>query len=121
MCVPAGISLADAALEPAERALEERRPGRVPDGDPLPHADRRHAAGEVLRELLLFGGEHRERALAGLPQQLVDRRLPCDRHADERRLEREGDKRGDGQADALPARVDRHHRDAGRHPPKHLS
>ena len=121
MCVPAGDLLADAALEPAERALEERRAVRVSQGDAFPHPDRRHAAGEVLRELLLLGGEQRERALAGFPQQLVDRRLPCDRDADERRLERERDERRDGQPYALPVRVDRDHGNAGRHAPEHLS
>ena len=109
-----------AALEPPERSLEQRKACRVANSDSFPHPDRRHAAGEVLRERLLTGGEQRERALAGLPQQLVERRLACDCHADERRLEGERDERCDGQPYPLPARVDRDHRDAGRHAPEHL-
>ena len=43
--------VAQSALEPAERAGEKRRAGRRLGRDSVPHADRRHAAGEVLREL----------------------------------------------------------------------
>ena len=48
---PASCSRDDAALEPAERAFEQRR--RLPlarDSIPVPVRDRRHAAREVLRE-----------------------------------------------------------------------
>ncbi len=80
----------DAALEPAECAVEQRCTVRaVSHRDPVPHRDRWHAAREVLGDLLLIGREQRERARPGLPQQLVDRRLARDRDTDQRRLERQ--------------------------------
>ncbi len=42
--------------------------------DPVPERDRRHAAREVLRELLLLAREDRGRPRAGVAQQLVQRR-----------------------------------------------
>ena len=57
--------------------------------DAVPERDRRHAAREVLREVRLLAGEHRRPPLAGLAQQLVQRRLERDRDPDEPRLERE--------------------------------
>ena len=106
--VVAGLVLAaEPALEPAERAVEERAARALADGDPVPHRDRRHAAREVLREPHLVAGEQRDREAARLAQQLVQRRLARDRDPDERRLERERDERADRQAEPLALDVDR--------------
>ena len=51
--------------------------------DPVPERDRRHAAGEMLREVLLLAGEHRRRPLPRVAEQLVQRRVERDRDADE--------------------------------------
>ena len=105
----------ETALEPAERAVEQWRPElAVPHGDPLPHPDGRDAASEVLCERLLIGREERHGERPRLAQKLVQRRLARDGDTDERGLEREGRERGDGQADALAARVDADHRDTAR-------
>ena len=56
-----GDLVLDRALEPAERADEQRRSDRSLDGaDPVPHRDRRDAACEVLGEPLLTRGEERD-------------------------------------------------------------
>src|SRR6185437_4550199 len=66
----------ESALEPAERALEERRPElTLARRNALPHPDRRDAAGEVLRERLLLGAEQRRSERSSLAQELVERRL----------------------------------------------
>ena len=80
--------------------------------DAVPEHDRRDAAREVLREVLLLAREQRRRPLARVAQQLVERRFERDRDADERRLERERDERRDRQP--VPAPVDL--RDDDRHP-----
>ena len=112
---PAGHLVGQPALEPAERADEQRR-ARCPFAarDPVPEGDRRHAPREVLREPVLPVGEQAEREPARAPEELVHRRLPVDRHADERRLERERHQRADRQAQTLALRVHRQHGDAVR-------
>src|ERR1700704_5088188 len=58
---------------------------------------------EAKRDLLLLAAEQTHGERAGLPQQLVQRRLLPDRDTDERWLERERDERGD--CDAHPVAV----------------
>ena len=66
--------------------------------DAGPHRDRRHAAREVPRDLLLVARQDRHTPRSGLDQQLVQRRRARDRDADERGLERQRDERRDRQA-----------------------
>jgi len=92
---------------------EERSAGRpLAARDSVPERDRRHAAPEVLREPVLPVGEQAEREPARPAQELVHRRLPVDRHADQRRLDRQRHQRADRQAQLLALRVDRQHGDA---------
>src|SRR5215470_13732947 len=80
------------ALDPRERVGEERRAGHtVPRGHALPERDRRHAAGEAGRDVLLVAAEDRHSERARRPQQLVERESASDRDADERWRERERD------------------------------
>ena len=108
-----------AAAEPADGALEFRRAGgdvRVANGDALPERDGRDAAGEVLRQVFLPGCEEADREVAGLAQQLVQRRVAADRDAYERRLQRERDEGGHREPSAPAVEVDGDNRDAGRKP-----
>ena len=101
---PASCSPASAhSSQPSAPASSGPR-GAVALVDPVPDRDRRHAAGEVLRQRELLGAEQRDGEAAGLAQQLVQRGLLRDRDADERRLERQGDERRDRQAEPLPSR-----------------
>ena len=104
--VAGGVLLLDAASEPGGGVGELGRAGRVgvAQRDPLPERDRRDAAGEMLGQVLLAGGEDADRELLRLAQQLVQRGVAADREADERRIERERDERGDGQPDATGRR-----------------
>jgi hypothetical protein len=92
---------ADRALEPAERAFEQGASRTRPSLDPLPHRDRRHPPGEVLRQRDLVGAEQRDGEAARVAQQLVRGGRVGDRDADERRLERERDERGDREPEPL--------------------
>ena len=65
--------------------------------------------------------EQRDGEPAGRAQQLVQRRLVRDRDADERRLERQRDERGDRDPEPLALEVDRDDRHADRVPPHHRS
>ena len=105
------------ALEPAERPCEERR-ARCPRlrRDPVPHRDRRHPTCEMLGQRFLALGEQRDAARARLAQELVQRRVPRDREAYERRLQRETDERAHGQPERLTADLDRHDSDPRREP-----
>ena len=76
------------ALDPAERAFDQWRAelaGRRLD--PRPVRDRGHAAGEVLRQVLLARGEDADRERAGLAEQLVERRVSSERDPDQRRVQ----------------------------------
>ena len=73
------------ALEPADGAGEQRRARSLQDLDPLPERDRRHTAGEVLRERDLIGSEQRDPEASCGAEQLVESRLAADR--DRRRAE----------------------------------
>jgi hypothetical protein len=75
----------------------------------------------VLREPVLPVGEQAERESARTPQELVHRRLPVDRHADQRRLDRQRDQRAHRQAQLLAVRVDGQHSDAVREPPHQIA
>ena len=86
--------------------------------DAVPERDRRHAAREVLREVLLLAREHRRRPLACIAQQLVERCLQCDRDADEPRLEREREERRDRQPGAAPVDLGDDDRHPGGPPPE---
>jgi hypothetical protein len=55
--VSGGELLAELALEPADRAVEERAAAALPDCEPVPHRDRRDPAGEVLCKLELVARE----------------------------------------------------------------
>src|SRR5207237_6329075 len=79
------------ALQPAERAVEERRPPALAERDARPERDRRHAPREPRRELFLPLAEQAHAERARPSQQLVERRLPADREPDERRVERQRD------------------------------
>ena len=57
--------------------------------DPVPENERRHAAREVQRDVVLVAGEDRRAPRTGIAQELVQRCLVRDRDADERRLERQ--------------------------------
>src|SRR5262249_50455250 len=81
----------------------------------------RHATREVLREPVLALRQQAEREAAGTPQQLVHRRLPVDRDADQRGLERKGHERRDGEAEPLAVGVDRQHGDAVGEPAHELA
>src|SRR3954447_3360907 len=89
--VVAGLVLGPrAALQPGERAVEQRAALAVPDVDPAPERDRRNsAAGEVPSRLLLLAGEQAGGEPASAADWLVRRRLPADRDPDQRRLEGE--------------------------------
>jgi hypothetical protein len=67
-------------------------------------------------ESFLRAAEDADAEAIGAPEQLVQRRLPADRDADQRRVERERDERGDGQPEPLAFDVDRDDRHARRHP-----
>jgi len=73
---------------------------------------------EVLREMLLVAGEDRRSPFVRAAQQLVQRRLVCDRDPDERRVERQGDERGNGQRSASPIDLRDDHGHAGGPPPE---
>ena len=62
--------------ELADRSLEERAAIAFTNGDAVPHRDRRHAAREVLRHVLLPGGEQAHGKGTRLAEQFVHRRLP---------------------------------------------
>jgi len=71
----------------AERAAKELGPelaGRRVD--PRPVRDRRHASGEVLREMLLVRGEDADRERPCLAEQLVQCRVAPERDPYERRV-----------------------------------
>jgi hypothetical protein len=88
-----------AALDPAERSREQWRTKLAALGlDSGPVRDRRDAAREVLREVLLLGGEDADRERARLSKQLVQGGMTAEGDAEERRLERESHERVDGQA-----------------------
>ncbi len=109
------------ALEPAERAVEQRAARAVALVDPVPERDRRHAACEVLRQLDLVRSEQRDGEPTRAAQQLVQCRLVCDRDRDERRLERDRDERRDRQAQSLALEIDGDDRDPGGVPLHHRS
>ena len=115
MTASPGESMSAPNRDVPERAHEERRATRPGlRRHAVPHPDRRDATGEMLGEPVLPGCEERDRAAAGLAEELVQRRLAEDREADERRVEREADERADRQPAPLPAGVDRDDGDAGR-------
>ena len=76
-------SIVSATIQPTAPSSEERLV--VPHRDPVPLDERRHAAREVLGEVLLVAGEDRDPPLAGLVEHLEDRRRPAERDGDERR------------------------------------
>ena len=94
---PTGHAGEQAALDPAERAFEERRAVvSLAELDPVPVRDGRNPAGEMLRDRFLAGGEQADREPAGLAQQLVERGRACDRdrrRAAARWRERRGSRR----------------------------
>ena len=105
--VVADVVLRDGArLDPAERTLDQRRDQPLARRDTLPVHDRRQARGELARDRLLPRPEHADGEAAGLPQELVAGRLLADRDPDERRLERQRDERGDGDAHPVAVVVD---------------
>jgi hypothetical protein len=96
-----------AALDPAERSREQWRTKLAALGlDPRPVRDRRDAAREVLREVLLLGGEDADRERVRLSKQLVQGGMLAESDAEERRLERESDERVDGQARGVVRKLD---------------
>jgi hypothetical protein len=109
------------ALEPADGAGEQRASRPLPDLDPVPERNRRHSAGEVLRERDLIGSEDRDSEATRSAQQLVQRRLPSDRDRDERWLERNGHERGNGQPEPLAFAVDGDDADPDRVAAHHLA
>ena len=114
--VVAGLVLVDdPGLDPAEGAVEKRAARRaLPPLDAVPVSERRDAAGEMLGHGLLIAGKEAERETARVSQQLVHGRLPAHRDADEGRLERERERRPDGQPEPLAPVVHGQHGDAGR-------
>jgi len=114
--VVAGLELVgDAAAQPPGRFRELWRPfDALSERDSLPQRDRRHASREMLREVLLSGGQDAHRELAGLAQQLVQRGVAPDREADLRRVARKRHERGDRQPGRLPADVHGDDRHSGR-------
>ena len=119
MWSPASCWAATAQSSQPTASGEKRRPVAGERLDPLPEHERRNTPGEVARELDLAGSEQGDGEAAGRTQELVQRRLACDRDPDERRLERERDERGDGQAELLALEVDRDDDDANRLAPQH--
>ena len=85
------------AAKPAHGVRQERGAGLVEDVHALPEADRRNAAGEVLCDPFLPGGEQADAEVFGAAQQLVERRLLLDGEADERRIQGERDERSERQ------------------------
>ena len=75
----------------------------------------------MLRERDLVGAEQRDAEAACGPQQLVQRSLAGDRDPDERRLERDGYERGDGEPEALAFAVDGDDADPDRVAAHHLA
>jgi hypothetical protein len=72
----------------------------------------RDTSGEMLSEPVLARCEQRDGTAAGFSQELVHRRLPRDREADERRIERKTDERSDGETEPLIVDFHRDDRDA---------
>ena len=114
---PASASVSVFGLDPAERALDQRRDLSLAGGNALPVDDRRVTGGEAARELLLLGAQQADGEAPGAAQELVAGRVLADRDADERRLERERDERGDGDAHPVALDVDAEDRDAVRPEP----
>ena len=114
---PASASVrVSASIQPSAPSISGAIcPSRV--GHALPVDDRRVAGGEAARELLLLGAEEADREPAGAAQELVAGSVLADRDADQRRLERERDERGDGDAHPVALDVDAEDRDAVRPEP----
>jgi hypothetical protein len=94
------------ALDPRESAFEERRAELArPDVDASPQSDRRDAAGEVLRQVVLARAKDTDGEGAGLAHQLVQRCVPAEGDPQERRLERERQERVDGEPGRLASDV----------------
>ena len=88
-----------AVSQPAAPA--SRRGVVVAHVDAVPERDRRHARARSAARAASWSPESSDAAqVAGVAQQLVERRLARDRDADERRLERQRDERRDGQPGA---------------------
>src|SRR6185312_15503499 len=116
--VVAGVRLGSRlSLDPAERAVDQRRDLSLACRHPLPVDNRRVPGREAARELLLLGSEQADREAPGAPQELVAGGVLADRDPDQRRIEGERDERGAGDPHPVALDVDAEDRDAVRPEP----